>query len=95
MLQKWLKMVFIPLLGFGGSFEAYVLLAFTSMPWRSKRARRGLNVPWENPTFAGSAGAPMICHLSKWPNLPVKQAQIEPKKAKEELRPFYTNFATP
>jgi hypothetical protein len=32
LLQKWLKVVFIPLLGFGGSFEAYVLLAFTSMP---------------------------------------------------------------
>jgi hypothetical protein len=24
----------------------------------------------------------------------VKQAQIEHKKAKEELRPFYTNFGT-
>jgi len=28
-------------------------------------------------------------------DLPAKQAQIEPKKAKEELKPFYTNFATP
>jgi hypothetical protein len=37
----------------------------------------------------------MICHSSKWPNLSAKQAQIEPEKAKEELKPFYTNFATP
>jgi hypothetical protein len=29
---KWLKMVFIPLLGFGGSFEAHALPAFTTMP---------------------------------------------------------------
>jgi hypothetical protein len=27
-------------------------------------------------------------------DLPVKRAQIEPKKAKEELKPFYTNFGT-
>jgi hypothetical protein len=50
LLQKWLKMVFTPLLGFGGSFDAYVLLAFTSMPWRSKRARFSLNVSWEDPS---------------------------------------------
>jgi len=24
----------------------------------------------------------------------VKEAQIKPRKAKEELRPFYTNFGT-
>jgi len=87
-------MVSIPLLGFGGIFEAYALLAFTTMPRRSKRARRSLNVLWENPLLAGSAGAPMICHPLERPDLPVKEAQIEPKKAKEELRPFYTNFGT-
>jgi hypothetical protein len=37
----------------------------------------------------------MICYLSNCQDLPAKQAQIEPEKAKEELRPFYTNFATP
>jgi hypothetical protein len=37
----------------------------------------------------------MIYHSSNCQNLPVKQAQIQPEKAKEELRPFYTNFATP
>jgi len=36
----------------------------------------------------------MICHPLKRPDLPVKEAQIEPKKAKEELGPFYTNFGT-
>jgi hypothetical protein len=36
----------------------------------------------------------MISHPSKCQDLPIKQAQIEPKKAKEELRPFYTNFGT-
>jgi hypothetical protein len=36
----------------------------------------------------------MICHPLKRPDLPVKKAQIEPEKAKEELRPFYTNFGT-
>jgi hypothetical protein len=30
----------------------------------------------------------MICHPSKCHDMPVKQAQIEPKKAKEELRPI-------
>jgi hypothetical protein len=49
LLQKWLKMVFIPLLGFGGSFEAYVLLSFTIVPWCSKWAKCSLNVVWENP----------------------------------------------
>jgi hypothetical protein len=37
---------------------------------------------------AGSAGASMIYHPSKCHDMPVKQAQIEPKKAKEELRPI-------
>jgi len=36
----------------------------------------------------------MIYHPSKCHDLPVKQAQIEPKKAKEELKPFKTNFGT-
>jgi hypothetical protein len=36
----------------------------------------------------------MICHPLKRPGLPVKEGQIEPKKAKEELRPSYTNFGT-
>jgi len=47
---KWLKMVFIPFLGFWGSFEAHVLLTLTSMLWSSNRARCSLNVSWENPT---------------------------------------------
>jgi hypothetical protein len=37
----------------------------------------------------------MIYHPSNYQDLSVKQARIEPEKAKEELRPFYTNFATP
>jgi len=62
-----------------------LLLAFTSMPWRSKRARCSLNVLWKTPLPAGSAGAPMIYHPPQnGQALPVKQAQIEPKKAKEE-----------
>ena len=36
----------------------------------------------------------MIYHPSKCHDLPVKQAQIELKKAKEESRPFKTNFGT-
>jgi hypothetical protein len=47
------------------------------------------------PTFARSVIAPVIDHPSNCQDLPVKQAQIEPEKAKEELRPLYTNFATP
>jgi hypothetical protein len=94
-LQKWLKMVFIPLLGFGGSFEAYVLLAFTSMPWRSKRARLSLNVSWEDPTSRGICWSSHDLPSLKMAKFACQKAQIEPKKAKEELRPFYTNFATP
>jgi hypothetical protein len=37
------------------------------------------------PTSPESAGAPMIYHPSKCQDLPIKQAQIEPKKAKRAL----------
>jgi hypothetical protein len=57
-LQKWLEMVFIPLLGFGGSFEAFVLSSFTIVPWCSKRAKCSLNVLWKNPASR------RICHSS-------------------------------
>jgi hypothetical protein len=82
---KWLRMVFIPFLWFGGGFEAHLLLAFTTMPRSSKRARCSLHVLWENLLPAGSAGAPMIYHPSKCQDLPIEQAQIEPKKAKRAL----------
>jgi hypothetical protein len=42
----------------------------------------------------GSAETPEIYHSSTDRGLPVKQAHITPKKPKEELRPFFTNFAT-
>jgi hypothetical protein len=51
-------------------------------------------VLWENPLPAGSAGAPVIYHSLKTADLPIKQARIEPEKAKEELKPFQTNFGT-
>jgi len=41
-----------------------------------------------------SVGTPEIYHSSTGRRLPIKQARIVPKKPKEELRPFYTNFAT-
>jgi hypothetical protein len=44
--------------------------------------------------WAGSARAPKIHHPKTGRVSPVKQAHIEPKQAKEELKPFYTNFAT-
>jgi len=43
----------------------------------------------------GVTGALEIYLPSRGRELPVKQAHIEPKQAKEELKPFLTIFATP
>jgi hypothetical protein len=36
----------------------------------------------------------MIYHLQNCEDLPVKQAKLNPKKAKDEIKPFCTNFGT-
>jgi hypothetical protein len=74
--------------GFGGSFEARALSAFTAMPLRSKRSRRRLNMLWEKPTSRRVCRAPMIHHPPTQPGFTHKQPQIEHEKAKEELRPI-------
>jgi hypothetical protein len=88
LFRKWLKMVFIPFLGFGGGFEAYLLLTFTSMLWSSNRARCSLNVSWESPASRRICRSFHDLPSLKTADLPIKQAQIEPEKAKEELRPI-------
>jgi hypothetical protein len=48
----------------------------------------------------GKPASRRICRSSrnlpslKTADLPIKQARIEPEKAKEELKPFQTNFGT-
>jgi hypothetical protein len=42
-----------------------------------------------------SVRTPKIYHSSRSRVLPVKQAQIQPKKPKRKLRPFLTIFAAP
>jgi hypothetical protein len=77
-------MVFIPFWGFGGGFEAHAPLAFTTMLDVSSGLSVASTCYGKTPLPAGSAGAPMISIPQNCQDLPIKQAQIELKKAKEE-----------
>jgi len=80
-------MVFIRFSGLGGSFEAHALLAFTPIPWSSKGPNAASTGCGKTHFLQDLPELPWFTTLSKQPRLPVKQAQIEPKKAKEELKP--------
>ena len=81
-VPEMVKNCFYSFLVFEGCFELHLPLAFTIMSWSSKRARCCLNMSWESPASSRICQSSHALPSLKTADLPIKQAQIEPKKTK-------------